>query len=65
MRGQERDGMNLRYTIYARQIMTIFFEGVETRSSLRDFSIFNALPAVETAGYYRVFLWNKDCGRVA
>src|SRR5215469_16376448 len=29
------------------------------RSSLRDFSLFGRFPAVETAGYYQMFLRNK------
>ena len=38
--------------------------GVEIRPSQRDFSFFNGIPAVETAGYFRVFLRNKGGGEV-
>ena len=53
--------MNIGFAIYDLRA-----EGLrlEIRSSLRDFLFFIAIPAVETAGYCRVFLRNKVLARV-
>jgi hypothetical protein len=34
-------------------------DGPNFRSSLRDLSLFGRIPAVETAGYFQMFLRNK------